>query len=138
MAKDDDDKIATKPDAKPDALPPLRDGVAAPDPLADRPEIHAPMPPGMTVPPLARPGADRRAPPDMKLWVVRPRDMAEPPFHYSNTPNIMLIAAESADIARRMASTSGRNDLVWMDEDRVICEEFTPMDRAVLTTDFWG
>lgn len=95
--------------------------------------------------PEARPPEDRAqqrsvtapASPTMKLWVVYPGDPQEPPFHFSNTPNVMLIAAPDADYARRLA-TNEAADMTWQNKDRVHVDEYRPTTPMVLTRDLKG
>lgn len=74
----------------------------------------------------------------MKLFVVAPLDRNAPPFHFSNTPNVMLIAAETPEYARRMAVQEAAGDTVWADENQVYCEEYKPRSPRVISRDFRG
>jgi hypothetical protein len=86
-------------------------------------------------------GEDRRVPRvaagirPMMLWVVYPGDPQEPPFHFSNTPGVMLIAAPDAGYARRLAANEA-GDVTWLDKDRVHVDEYKPAAAMVLSRDF--
>lgn len=82
-------------------------------------------------------GPERSAAKAQRLWRVSPVNDQEPPFHYSNTPGVMLIAAPDAETARRMA-VSEAGDTAWQDKDRVRVDEYAPSDAMVLTRNFAG
>lgn len=73
----------------------------------------------------------------MKLWKVYAMDEQAPPFHFSNTNGVMVIAAPSADYARRMAVQDARDD-AWSDEEQVGVEEFKPTSPQIIARDFKG
>ena len=74
---------------------------------------------------------------EQKLFVVYPVDARQPPFHLTNTPNVMLIAAPDEDYARRLAVNEAGHDQ-WGDPDQVGVEEYKPNSPMVLTRDFQG
>jgi hypothetical protein len=72
----------------------------------------------------------------MKLWVLRPKDRNEPPFHFANVPQIVIVAAESKDEARRIAAGDGTpNSEAWGDENLASCEELRPDAAGVIARD---
>lgn len=85
--------------------------------------------------PMAAPAM--REQPMMKLFKVYPRNAQEPPFHYSSTPGVMLVAAHDADRARQMAATEA-GDTAWLDDKAVCVEEYMPKSAMVVARDFKG
>lgn len=75
--------------------------------------------------------------PVQKLFVVSPRDPQLPPFHFSNTPNRMLIAAPDEEYARRLARMDAGHD-AYADVTLVDVDGWTPTGPMVITRDLKG
>lgn len=59
----------------------------------------------------------------MKMWVLRPVDALEPPFHFHNMPQKMVVAAADEAGARDMAGRNSPNGAAWRDEALSSCAE---------------
>jgi hypothetical protein len=79
----------------------------------------------------------RKERPAQKLFVVSPVDPQLPPFHFSNTPNRMLIAAPDEEYARRLARMEAGHD-AYADVALVDVDEWMPTGPMVITRDFKG
>jgi hypothetical protein len=78
--------------------------------------------------------------PALKIFILKARDLNEPPFFQSNMAHTMLVAAEDVMHARRIAMTEGAH---WGDDAKIMfgdrigdtlstCEELKLYDAGVL------
>lgn len=84
------------------------------------------------LPPLMDRSAEQQSSPALKLYVVYPGNPQEPPFYFSNTPNVMLVAAKSEREARSLAFNEAGH-AAWRDDEKVSVDEYTPRAPMVLT-----
>lgn len=103
----------------------------------ERPGQERPEAPPPARQETTRQSSSRREQGAMKLFKVAPRNEQEPPFHYSNTPGVMLISARDAAHARRQAVNEA-GDVTWLDEKAVCVEEYEPKSAMVVARDFKG
>jgi hypothetical protein len=69
---------------------------------------------------------------EMNLYLVSPADPQAEPFHLSNTPGDMIVAAPSPEYARRLARNEAGHD-AWLDEDQVSVQEWRPKTPMLVT-----
>ena len=74
----------------------------------------------------------------LKLWVVKPVDPQQPPFMYSNVNNNWIVAAESAEYARRLVRQESGGNEVWEDDEKTVADEYKPRSPMVVSRDFQG
>lgn len=70
----------------------------------------------------------------MRLWRLTPIDHHEPPFHFSNVPSMLIVAAEDERHARAVAMNEPGAG-VWGDETRTMVEEMKPGAAMVIARD---
>ncbi len=73
--------------------------------------------------------------PAMKLWRLTPTDAQEPPFHFTGTPQTLVVAAEDEDRARLIASLDAQGGEAWASHDLVKCEELRPEVAGIVARD---
>lgn len=66
----------------------------------------------------------------MKLWVLQAKDPQEPPFHFAMTAVELIVAAASAEAARRLAALDAGP--VWADDAMTSCDELMLSAPAVV------
>lgn len=79
--------------------------------------------------------AARRVTPTLSLWRLTAVNPQEPPFHFSNVPSAMVVAAQDMEHARRIA-VNEPGGAVWIDSDLVRVEEMKPETPMVVSRDF--
>lgn len=87
----------------------------------------------------------------MKVWMLRPKDPMEPPFHFVGVPQAIAVLAAGAKAARAQAARSGpemapaglmvrdgrptvtvEERSPWLDPDLTSCEEADMTEPCVL------
>jgi len=69
----------------------------------------------------------------MPIWLLQAVNDQEPPFHFTGVPVELIIAAEDAEAARRLAAgDAGQNGAVWLDDEMSSCEELRVTARMVI------
>jgi HSP20 family molecular chaperone IbpA len=71
----------------------------------------------------------------LKLFLVIPGDMNEPPFHFHNTPDQVVVVAETPGYAARLASAT--HGPVWEDDSKVRVREVKFKGPQVLDAAAW-
>ncbi len=74
----------------------------------------------------------------LKLWVLRPLNRLEPPFHFFGTVQTFIVAAVSVEQARRFAAgDQGAPQIgdVWLDPKQTSCVALTPTEPGVIARD---
>lgn len=71
--------------------------------------------------------------PVMKLWMLRAKDVQEPPFHFTNVMHECVVAAKSAKEARSIAAGDAvPHGQVWLDAEMTECKELDPDGPGVI------
>lgn len=73
----------------------------------------------------------KKAEPELKVWILEPKDPMEPPFHFTGVPQRLVIAADSAAAARRLAASEAGGE-VWQDDKMATCRELQPKRAEVI------
>lgn len=89
----------------------------------------------MTNKAVPKPADDDPAP--LKVFVLRPCDPQEPPFHFTGVPAVIVVAAASEKDARRhVAAYFGEpNGAAWGNPKMAECDELMPTKTGIIAKD---
>lgn len=73
--------------------------------------------------------------PMVKLFMLKARDVQEPPFFHTGVPAMVLVAAKDEGEARRLAAGAmPTSENAWLDDGLVTCEEYRAKESGFVAS----